>query len=159
MATGPSTRKLPPEALQRRLFVNAPPAAVWRALHDPARDGACYALATVGSASLDWPAAGARRSGQLRFGPVRLAVDVESLEARPAQRFRIGLAGAAMSGEARWDLVPAAGGTRVACALHLVGRSRLGRVLLRISRGSLPRRLEAELAALKVAAEAESSAA
>jgi hypothetical protein len=68
----------------------------------------------------------------------------------------VGIAGSSIVGERRWELAPAAGGTRVACAIHLEGRSRLGRALVRLERGALGPRLEAELAALKRIAEADS---
>lgn len=78
---------------------------------------------------------------------------MESLEARPQQRFRVGIAGHAIAGERRWELAPAAGGTRVACAVHLEGRSRIGRAVLRLERRAIGPCLEAELAALKRIAE------
>ncbi len=152
MAPGVAVPRLPPDAVERRLFVDAPPEVVWRALHDPAA-GARTALAVLEPGGRDWPAAGARRDGRLRLGPVTVRIVLESLEARPARRFRVGIVGASVSGEGRWEMVPAAGGTRVACAVHFMGRSRLGRTLLRLERGALARRLEAELADLKIAAE------
>ena len=99
-------------------------------------------------------AAGARRAARLRLGPLPLGAQLESLEARPERLFRVGIAGSAIVGERRWELAPAAGGTRVACAVHLEGRSRLGRALLRLERRSIGPRLEAELATLKRIAEA-----
>lgn len=156
MAAGPAVPRLPADAVERRLFVDASPAAVWFALHDPARASATDLLLALDPAGPDWPAAGARRHGRLRLGPWPLAAELESLEARPQRRFRVGIAGQAISGERRWEMAPAAGGTRVACALHLEGRSRLGRALLRLERRALGPRLEAELAALKKLAEATS---
>ena len=153
MAAGPSTPRVSREALERRLFINASPEAVWRALHGEGRDPACYALAVLGPATPGWPAAGSQRSGRIRLGPIRVRVAAESLDARPARRFRLALDGSSVGGEARWELVAASGGTRVACALHLSGRSRVGRILLRLDQGALGRRLEAELARLKHAAE------
>ncbi len=153
MAAGPSAPRLPREAVERRLFVDAPPAAVWRALHAPApRVRGAVELAAPGP---DWPAAGARRAARLRLGPVALPATVESLEARPDRRFRVGIVGSGVIGERRWELVPAAGGTRVATSIHLEGRGRLGRALLRLERGGLAGSLEAELTALKLSAEAD----
>ena len=79
---------------------------------------------------------------------------MESLEARPARRFRVGIDGRAVRGERRWELSPAAGGTRVASSIHLEARGRVGGLLLRLERRSLGARLEAELAGLKQLAEA-----
>jgi len=159
MAAGPVVPRLPADAVERRLFVDAPPAAVWLAIHDPARISATDLLLALDPAGPDWPAAGARRHARLRLGPVALGAELESLEARPQRRFRVGIVGSAIIGERRWELAPAAGGTRVACAVHLEGRSRYGRALLRLERRALGPRLEAELAALKLAAEATSRAA
>jgi hypothetical protein len=155
MAVGNATPRLPADAVERRLFVDASPAAVWLALHDPARVACSEVILALDPAGPDWPAAGARRTGRLRLGPVPLAAWFESLEARPQRRFRVGIVGRAIVGERRWELAPAAGGTRVACAVHLEGRSRIGRAVLRLERRALGPRLEAELAALKRNAESE----
>jgi hypothetical protein len=88
-----------------------------------------------------------------------MSADLESLEARPQRRFRVGITGTAIVGERRWELAPAAGGTRVASAVHLEGRSRFGRAVLRLERRALGPRLEAELAALKRVAETSARAA
>lgn len=154
MAAGRATPRLPRDAVERRLFVDAPPAAVWLALHDSARAVATDAILTSEPAGLDWPAVGARRRARLRLGPVPFGAELESLEARPERCFRVAIGGPTIAGERRWELAPAAGGTRVACALRLEGRSRLGRALLRLERGAIGPRLEAELAALKRLAEA-----
>jgi len=133
--------------------VDAPPDLVWAALHDPGcatwRDVRLH----LDPAGPDWPAAGARRHARFRVGPVVVGTALESLEARPARRFRVGITGRGICGERRWELTPAAGGTRVACSVHLEGRSRIGRVFLGLDRGGIGPRLEAELAALKVKAE------
>ncbi len=154
MAAGPAFPRLPADAVERRLFVDASPAAVWLAIHDPVRAAGSDAILVLDPAGPDWPAAGARRTAHLRLGPLPIGAQVESLEARPARRFRVGIRGSAIVGERRWELAPAAGGTRVACAVHLEGRSRLGRAVLRLERRALGPRLEAELAALKRDAEA-----
>ena len=154
MAAGSATPRLPRDAVERRLFVDAPPAVVWLALHDPARASATDAILAPGPAGPDWPAVGARRRARFRLGPVALGAELESLEARPERRFRMAIGGGTIVGERRWELAPAAGGTRVACAVHLEGRSPLGRALLRLERRTIGPRLEAELSALKRAAEA-----
>jgi hypothetical protein len=154
MAAGPTVPRLPADAIERRLFVDAPPAAVWLALHDPVRAADSDAILVLDPAGPDWPAAGARRTARLRLGPLPIGAEVESLEARPERRFRIGILGPAIVGERRWELAPAAGGTRVACAIHLEGRTRIGRAVLRLERRALGPRLEAELATLKRVAEA-----
>jgi hypothetical protein len=153
MAAGPAVPRLPADAVERRLFVDAPPAAVWLALHDPERAAMVDLLLALDPPGPDWPAAGSRRHGRLRLGPLPMRADLESLEARPQRRFRLGIIGPAIVGERRWELAPAAGGTRVASAVHLQGRSRLGRAVLRLERRALGPRLEAELAALKRVAE------
>jgi hypothetical protein len=168
MAAGRPERGISPQPVERRIYIDASPDTVWRALHaDPTLAGAAsgedgatrrrptarLALVRPGSAGPGWPAAGAQRPGRLHLGPARLAVTLESLEARPARRFRVGISCPSVDGEARWELAPAAGGTRVACTLRLGGRSRVGRLCLWLGRRGLPRRLEAELAELKRAAE------
>jgi len=154
MAAGRATPRLPRDAVERRLYVNAPPGAVWLALHDPARASTTDALLAPEPAGPDWPAAGARRGAHLRLGPLPIGAELESLEARPERCFRVGIFGPTIVGERRWELAPAAGGTRVACAVHLEGRSRLGRVLMRLERRAIGPRVEAELAAVKRIAEA-----
>jgi Polyketide cyclase / dehydrase and lipid transport len=153
MAAGSATPRLPADAVERRLFVDAPPASVWLALHDPGRVSDQDAILALDPAGPDWPAAGARRSAHLRLGPLPIGAQVESLEARPERRFRVGILGSTIVGERRWEVAPAAGGTRVACAVHLEGRSRIGRAVLRLERRAIGPRLEAELAALKRIAE------
>ena len=88
------------------------------------------------------------------MGPIVVGITLESLEARPARRFRVGIDGRGICGERRWELTPAAGGTRVAGSVRLEGCSRVGRVFLRLDRAGIGPRLEAELAALKERAEA-----
>ena len=152
MAVGPSPR-LPREAIERRLFVNAPPDVVWAALHDPACPTWRDVRLHLDPAGPDWPAAGARRHASFRVGPVVVGTTLESLEARPARRFRVRIVGGVITGERRWELAPAAGGTRVAGAIHLEGQSRVGRAVLRLGRSRIAPRLEAGLAALKERAE------
>jgi Polyketide cyclase / dehydrase and lipid transport len=156
VTAGPSPR-LPRGAVERRLFVDAPPDVVWAALHDPSCPTWRDVRLHLDPAGPDWPAAGARRHARFRVGPIVVGTMVESLEARPARRFRVGINGRGFSGERRWELTPAAGGTRVAGAVHLESRSRVGRVFLHLDRGGIGPRLEAELAALKLKAEAAAS--
>lgn len=146
--------QLPRGSIERRLFVDAPPDVVWTALHDPACPTWRDVRLHLDPAGPDWPAAGARRHARFRMGPVVVGTTLESLEARPARRFRVGIDGRGIRGERRWELTPASGGTRVAGSVHLEGRSRMGRVFLRLDRGGIGPRLEAELAALKEKAEA-----
>jgi len=153
VAAGPNPR-LQRGAVERRLFVDAPPDVVWAALHDPTCPTWRDVRLHLDPAGPDWPAAGARRHARFRVGPVVVGATLESLEARPARRFRVGINGSGISGERRWELAPAAGGTRVEGSVHLVGRSRLGRAFLRLDRAGIGPRLEAELAALKQKAEA-----
>jgi hypothetical protein len=134
--------------------VDAPPDVVWAALHDLGCPTWRDVRLHLDPAGPDWPAAGARRHARFRVGPVVVGTTVESLEARPARRFRVGINARGIFGERRWDLSPAAGGTRVAGSVHLEGRSRVGRVVLRLDRAGIGPRLEAELAALKQKAEA-----
>jgi hypothetical protein len=153
VVAGPQAR-LPRGAIERRLFVDAPPEVVWAALHDLACPTWRDVRLHLDPAGPDWPAAGARRRARFRLGPVVVGATLESLEARPARRFRVAINGRGICGERRWELTPAAGGTRVAGSVHLEGRSRVGRVFLRLDRAGIGPRLEAELAALKQKAEA-----
>jgi hypothetical protein len=153
VAAGPHPRLLR-GAIERRLFVDAPPDVVWAALHDPSCPTWRDVRLELDPAGPDWPAAGARRHARFRVGLVVIGITVESLEARPARRFRVGIDGRGICGERRWELTPAAGGTRVAGSVRLEGRTRMGRVLLRLDRAGIGPRLEAELAALKQKAEA-----
>ena len=153
VTAGPSPR-LPRGAVERRLFVDAPPDVVWAALHDPSCPTWRDVRLHLDPAGPDWPAAGARRHARFRMGPIVVGITLESLEARPARRFRVGIDGRGICGERRWELTPAAGGTRVAGSVRLEGCSRVGRVFLRLDRAGIGPRLEAELAALKERAEA-----
>jgi hypothetical protein len=155
VATGEAAARPAPGTVERRIYVGAPPEVVWRILHSGAGDAPQYALVVLDPPAPGWPAAGSRRSGRVRLGPVRAGVDVESLEARPSRRFRIAIRGTSLEGDARWELVAGSGGTRVACALRISGISRVGRLLVRLERGAFGRRLETELAALKRASESD----
>ena len=113
MAAGPHPRLLR-GAIERRLFVDAPPDVVWAALHDPSCSTWRDVRLELDPAGPDWPAAGARRHARFRVWLVVIWITLESLEARPARRFRVGIDGRGICGERRWELTPAAGGTRVA---------------------------------------------
>ena len=139
-------------SVERRLFVDAPPDVVFRALGDPARRrGSSLRLDGAGP---DWPAAGASRPGQLPIGPLGMEAQVVSLEARPGRRLRLGVRTRTLSEEWQWSLEAAHGGTRVACAARVEPHGRLGRIVARLERRGLGRRVEADLADLKVRAEA-----
>jgi len=82
MAAGRATPRLPRDAVERRLFVDAPPAVVWLALHDPARAVATDAILASEPPGLDWPAVGARRRARLRLGPVPFGLRLRFLLGR-----------------------------------------------------------------------------
>jgi len=110
------------------------------------------AILALDPAGPDWPAAGARRTGHLRLGPVPLGAELESLEARPERRFRVGIGGPAIVGERRWELAPA--GRRTAWPAPCISRVDLGSAgPSRLERRAIGPRLEAEMAALKRLAE------
>jgi hypothetical protein len=155
VAAGEAAARPAAGTVERRIYASAPPEVVWRILHSGVADPAQYALLVLEPPPPGWPAAGSQRSGRLRLGPVRTRVSAESLEARPSRRFRIAITGASVDGEARWELVGASGGTRIACALRLAGITRVGRLLVWLERGALGRRLETELAVLKLASESD----
>src|SRR5450759_51669 len=80
VAVGPHPRLLR-GAIERRLFVDAPPDVVWAALHDPSCPTWRDVRLHLDPAGPDWPAAGARRHARFRVGPVVVGVTLESLEA------------------------------------------------------------------------------
>jgi hypothetical protein len=146
--------RAPAGTVERRLFVDAPPQVVFRALGDPTRPGG--SSLRLEAAGPDWPAAGASRPGQLPIGPLGLEARVVSLEARPGRRLRLGVRTRALTGEWQWSLEAAHGGTRVACAARVEPSGPLGGLAARLERRGLGGRLEAELADLKERAEAVS---
>jgi carbon monoxide dehydrogenase subunit G len=162
MAIGPlrPQRRLPhrladeSRQVERRVFVKAPPRAVWAALHDPANLGTLFPELALGPADPAWPAAAAVQSGTARLGLLREDATVESLEARPLASFRFRVTGRAFASEWRWRLEPRAGGTRVVHDAILVPGDRIADWLIRLGRGSLAERVEAHLRALKDVAEA-----
>jgi len=144
--------RAPAGSIERRLFVDAPPEIVWRALGDPARPGG--PSLRLEAAGPDWPAAGASRPGRLPLGRLDLEAWVVSLEARPGLRLRLALRTRLLSGEWQWNLEAAHGGTRVACAASVEPAGRLGRLAAHLERRGLGDRVEADLEELKARAEA-----
>jgi hypothetical protein len=144
--------RAPAGSIERRLFVDAPPEAVFRALGDPARPGG--SSLHLDGAGPDWPAAGASRPGRLPIGPLGVEARVVSLEARPGRRLRLGIRTRALTGEWQWSMEAAYGGTRVACVARVEPAGRLGGLAARLERRGLGSRLEDELADLKARAEA-----
>lgn len=144
--------RAPAGSVERRLFVDAPPEVVFRALGDPTRPGG--SSLRLEGAGPDWPAAGASRPGRLPMGRLGMEAQVVSLEARPGRRLRLGVRTRALTGEWQWSMEPAHGGTRVACAVRVEPSGRLGGLVARLERRGLGGRLEADLAELKARAEA-----
>jgi carbon monoxide dehydrogenase subunit G len=140
--------------VERRVFVNAPPRAVWSALHDPSNVSALFPELRLGPAEPAWPAAAATRSGLARLGLLRDDATVESLEARPLASFRLRVTGRAFRSEWRWRLEPRAGGTRVVHDAALQPDDRIADWLIRLGRDSLSDRVEGHLRVLKEIAEA-----
>ena len=162
MAIGPfrsERRRLRPHALgearqvERRVFVNAPPRAVWTALHDPANLDALFPVLRLGPAERAWPAASALRRCRARLGFLRAEATGESREARPQASFRLRVTGGAFRSEWRWRLEPRAGGTRVVHDAVLEPGDRITEWLIRLGRDSLSARVETHLRALKEVAE------
>jgi carbon monoxide dehydrogenase subunit G len=143
-----------PRIVERRIYVAAPPAVVWAALHDPRSATAIQPELRLGQATGAWPAAGSTRTGQVRLGMLREPVTVESREARPASRFRYRVTGASIATEWTWTFEAHAGGTRVIhAAIGGVG-DRWAGWLAGLAGDPLPRAVEAHLRGLKAVAEA-----
>ena len=140
--------------VERRVFVKAPPRAVWAALLDPSNERTLFPELTLGSADPAWPAAAAIRHGRVRLGLLRDKATVESLEARPLASLRLRVTGAGFTSEWRWRLEARAGGTRVVHDAVLEPGGRIARWLIRLGRDSVGNRVEVHLRALKDAAEA-----
>ncbi len=140
--------------VERRTYIKAEPRAVWATLHDPAAQDVLYPELDLGPAASSWPAAGATRPARLRLGLLRTSVRLESLDARPATRFRTILVGDGIRLERSWVIEPGAGGgTRVVARadLRTVGRSVAA--LVRFGRGSAATIVETNLRILKEMAE------
>ena len=143
-----------PRAVERRVFVLAPPRVVWATLHDPAATAALFPEVRLGPASPAWPAAATTRSGRAQVGLLRDEALVESLEARPESRFRIRVTGSGFDSEWSWRLEPVAGGTRVIHGATFEPFDRWTGILVRLGRASLASRVETHLRVLKERAEA-----
>jgi hypothetical protein len=139
--------------VQRRVFIQASPRAVWATLHDPAATAALYPELRLGPAGPSWPAAATTRTAQTRLGLLREDARVESLEARPEQVFRLRVTGSGFQSEWDWRLEPVAGGTRVIHSATFEPVDRWTEILVRLGRASLASRVEAHLRALKERAE------
>jgi carbon monoxide dehydrogenase subunit G len=142
--------------VERRVYVKAPPRAVWAALHDASSVGRLFPELRLGPAGPAWPAAATVRYGRARLGLLRDETTVESLEARPLTSFRLRVTGRAFASEWRWRLEPLAGGTRVVHEAVLEPSGRITGWLIRLGRDSLGERVEAHLRALKEVAESTS---
>jgi hypothetical protein len=140
--------------VERRVFIDAPPAAVWGVLHDPRAARAVFPELRLGSPSGAWPAAGATRSGTLRLGMLREPAVVESLEARPAARFRYRVSAGAIQAEWSWSLEARSGGTIVVHAVSGDVGDRWSGFLAGFGGDPLARATEAHLRGLKTSTEA-----
>jgi carbon monoxide dehydrogenase subunit G len=141
-------------AVERRVFVHAPPRVVWATLHDPALTTALFPEVRLGPAAPAWPAAATTRSARARLGLLREDAHVESLEARPDSRFRVRVTASGFDSEWSWRLEPVAGGTRVIHAATFEPFDRWTGILVRLGRASLASRVETHLRVLKERAEA-----
>jgi Polyketide cyclase / dehydrase and lipid transport len=139
--------------VERRVFVQASPRAVWVALHDPAASTTLFPELRLGPAAPSWPAAAATRTARARLGLLREVARVESLEARPESIFRLRVSGSGFESEWSWRLEPIAGGTRVIHGATFEPIDRWTDILVRLGRRSLEARVETHLRALKERAE------
>ncbi len=147
-----------PLILERRVWVKAPPDVVWAALHDPHAARAVQHELRLGPPIGAWPGAGSIRPATLRLGVLREPASIESLEARPAARFRYRLVSDDLSSEWSWALEPLAGGTRVVHVATIDPASALVAArwtgwLAGLGRDALGATVEAHLRGLKHAAE------
>lgn len=139
-----------PGAVERLTYVKAEPRVVWATLHDPAAQEVLYPELALGPASAGWPGAAATRSGRLRLGLLRASVRIESLEARPASRFRTIAVGGGVRIEHCWTLeAGAGGGTRVGASMEIITTAGWVRRLIWLGRGSTVNVIEAHLRNLK----------
>ena len=139
--------------MERRVFVQAPPRAVWATLHDPTATTQLFPELHLGPAGPSWPAAATTRSARARLGLLRETARVESLEARPESVFRLRVSASGFDSEWTWRLESVAGGTRVIHAATFEPIDRWAGFLVRLGRRSLAARVEAHLRALKERAE------
>ena len=145
--------------VERRVFVQASPRAVWATLHDPTATSALYPELRLGPPEPAWPAATTTRTANARLGMLRETARVESLEARPEATFRIRITASGFESEWWWRLEPVAGGTRVVHAVAFEVNDRWADLLVRLGGRSLQSRVEAHLRALKERAERSPTAA
>jgi carbon monoxide dehydrogenase subunit G len=142
-----------PHVVERRVYVAAPPAIAWAALHDPRTAATLLPDLRMGPATGAWPAAGSTRPARLRIGMLREPVTLEALEARPATRFRYRLAGESIATEWTWTFEAHAGGTRVIHAASGGVADRWAGLLAGLGGDPLARMVESHLRALKAAIE------
>jgi carbon monoxide dehydrogenase subunit G len=152
--TGARPGRHEPGAVERRVYINASPRAVWATLHDPANAIALFPQLRLEPPTPDWPAAAATRRAETRLGLLRDSARVESLEARPQSSFALRVIGAGFSGEFRWWFEPVAGGTRVVHLATFDPHDRWAGFLMKLGRESLANRVEHHLRTLKERAEA-----
>jgi hypothetical protein len=126
---------------------------VWATLHDPTAMPALLPELRLGPAAPPWPAAATIRPALAHLGLLRERAQVESLEARPEQVFRLRATGSGFDSEWYWRLEAVAGGTRVIHAATFEPIDRWAGLLIRVSRHSLESRVEAHLRTLKERAE------
>jgi ligand-binding SRPBCC domain-containing protein len=143
-------------AVERRVFVDAPPTAVWAALHDPRLARTVTPELRVGPPTGAWPAAGATRTGTIRIGMLREPATVESLEARPASRFRYRVIAGALQAEWCWSFEARSGGTIVVHSVAGDVGDRWSGFLAGLGGDPLAKATEAHLRGLKTATEAGS---
>jgi len=134
---------------ERRVFVDATPDEVWRALVDPARGGDMIPEASLGvPVGASWPAAGSHRPARIRIGLLSEAGRATTVEARPAATFWLRVESPSMRTDWTWRLEPVAGGTRVVHVGAISARSRLTAVLVRLGRRDLGAIVDEHLAAV-----------
>jgi len=139
--------------VERRVFVQAPPRAVWATLHDTDASLTIHPDLRLGPAEPTWPAASSTRSAVTRIGLLRDRARVESLEVRPEALFRLRISGSGFTSDWLWRLEPVAGGTRVVHAATFEPIDRWTELLVRLGRSTLSNRVEAHLRGLKEQAE------
>jgi len=139
--------------IERRYYLNVPPADAWTALVSDENAARLYPELALGPAETGWPAAGASRLARVSIGLLREPVLLESLEARPGMSFRFRVIGLDVRGELGWALEPLAGGTRVVHTAMLLPVDRWAGALARLSRRNPGDRAEDHLRALKLIVE------
>lgn len=134
---------------ERRIFVDAPPDAVWRALVDPDRGPGLVPEAGLGVPSTaSWPAAGSQRPARHRIGLLSESGRATSVEARPGTTFWLRVETPSLRTDWTWRMEPVSGGTRVIHVAAISARGRLTALLVRLGRRDLGAIVEAHLAAI-----------